>query len=156
MNSVCIWLKCIHFTAETPNKVAYHTIMSHWRLWKSSVFVYMIYQAKSNFHYIDVIMTTMASQITSLIVVYSTVYSDAGQRKHQSSALLPFVWGYSPGPVNFPHKGPVTRKMFPFDDVIILKLRIQAFHPDIASLMDDMSFCLSKRAQILSNFGKQQ
>ena len=43
------------------------------------------------FHYIDVIMTTMASQITSLMVVYSTVYSDADQRKHQSSVSLPFV-----------------------------------------------------------------
>ena len=38
-------------------------------------------------------MTTMASQITSITVVYSTVYSDAVQRKHQSSASLGFVWG---------------------------------------------------------------
>ena len=38
-------------------------------------------------------MTTMASQITSLTVVYSTVYSDADQRKHQSSTTLAFVWG---------------------------------------------------------------
>ena len=45
------------------------------------------------YHYIDVIMTTMASQFTSLTVVYSTVYSDADQRKHQSSASLAFVWG---------------------------------------------------------------
>ena len=44
-------------------------------------------------HYTDVIMTTMGSQITSLTVVYSTVYSDADQRKHQSSASLAFVWG---------------------------------------------------------------
>ena len=44
-------------------------------------------------HYIDVIMTTMESQITSLTVVYSTVYSDADQRNHQSSASLAFVWG---------------------------------------------------------------
>ena len=44
-------------------------------------------------HYTDVIMTTMASQITSLMVVYSTVYSDADQSKHQSSASLAFVWG---------------------------------------------------------------
>ena len=43
-------------------------------------------------HYIDVIMTTMASQITSLTVVSSIVYSDADQRKHQSSASLAFVW----------------------------------------------------------------
>ena len=38
-------------------------------------------------------MTMIASQITSLTVVYSTVYSDADQRKHQSSASLAFVWG---------------------------------------------------------------
>ena len=44
-------------------------------------------------HYADVIMTKMASQITSLTVVYSTVYSDADQIKHQSSASLAFVWG---------------------------------------------------------------
>ena len=44
-------------------------------------------------HYNDVILTTMASEITSLTVVYSTVYSDADQRKHQSSASLAFVWG---------------------------------------------------------------
>ena len=41
----------------------------------------------------DAIMTTMASQITSLMDVYSTVYSDADQRKHQCSASLAFVWG---------------------------------------------------------------
>ena len=44
-------------------------------------------------HSIDIIMTTMACQITSLTVVYSTVYSDADQSKHQSSASLTFVWG---------------------------------------------------------------
>ena len=70
-------------------------------------------------HYDDVIMTTMASQITSLTIVYSIVYSDADQRKHQSSASLAFVWGIHRGPVNSPHKWPVTRKMFPFDDVIM-------------------------------------
>ena len=44
-------------------------------------------------HYIDVIITTMASPITSLTVVYSAIYSDADQRKHQSSASLAFAWG---------------------------------------------------------------
>ena len=71
-------------------------------------------------HYTDVIMGAVASQITSLtIVVYSTVYSDADQRKHQSSASLAFVWGIHRWPVNWPHKWPVTREMFPFDDVIV-------------------------------------
>ena len=64
-------------------------------------------------------MTTMASQITSLTIVHSMVYSDADQRKHQSSASLAFVWGIHRWPVNSPHKGPVTWKMFPFDDVIM-------------------------------------
>ena len=70
-------------------------------------------------HYNDVIMSLFASQITSLTIVYSTVYSDADQRKHQSAASLAFVRGIHRGPVNSPHKGPVTRKMFPFDDVIM-------------------------------------
>ena len=55
-------------------------------------------------------MGTMASQITSLTIVYSTVYSGADQEKHQSSSSLAFA----------PHKWAVTRKMFPFDDVIMI------------------------------------
>ena len=70
-------------------------------------------------HYGDIIMGAMASEITSITLVYSTVYSVADRRKHQSSALLAFVWGIHRGPVNSTHKGPVTRKMFPFDDVIM-------------------------------------
>ena len=72
-------------------------------------------------HYNDVIMTTMASQITSLTVVYSTVYSDADQRKHQKLRVTGLCVGNSPGLVNSPYKGPVMRKMFPFDDVIMLR-----------------------------------
>ena len=66
-------------------------------------------------HYNDVIMAVIASQITSLTIVYSTVYS----RADQSSASLAFVWGIHRGPVISPHKWPETRKMFPFDDVIM-------------------------------------
>ena len=64
-------------------------------------------------------MSAIASQITSLTIVYSIVYSAADQRKHQSSASLAFVRGIHRGPVNSPQKWPVTRKMFPFDDVIM-------------------------------------
>ena len=71
-------------------------------------------------HYTDVIMDTIASQITRLTIIYSTVYSDADQRKYQSSASLAFVRGIQRWPVNSPHKWPVTQKMFPFDDVIML------------------------------------
>ena len=69
-------------------------------------------------------MGAIASQITSLTVVYSNVYSDADQRKHQSSASLTFVRGIHRVPLNSPHKRPVTRKMFPFDDVIMDELII--------------------------------
>ena len=70
-------------------------------------------------HYDDVIMGMMASQITSLTVVYPTFYSGAHQSKHQSSTPLAFVWGIHRGPVNSTQKWPVTRNMFPFDDVIM-------------------------------------
>ena len=73
-------------------------------------------------HYNGVIMGAMASQITSLAIVYSTVYSGADQRKHQSSAPLAFVWRIHWWPVNSPHKWPVMRKMIPFDDVIMIKI----------------------------------
>ena len=73
-------------------------------------------------HYSDVMMGVMASQITSHTIVYSTVYSSADQRKHQSSAPLAFVWGIHRWSVNSPHKWPVARKMFPFDDVIMVNV----------------------------------
>ena len=75
-------------------------------------------------HYNDVIKCAIASQITSLTIVYSIVYSDADQRKHQSSTLLAFVWGIHRGPANSSHKWPVTRKMFPFVDVIMVAWRL--------------------------------
>ena len=70
-------------------------------------------------HYNDIIMSEMVSQITSLTIVYSMVYSGLDQTKHQSSASLAFVWGIHRDRWIPPHKGPVTRKIFPFDDVIM-------------------------------------
>ena len=72
-------------------------------------------------HYSDVIMGTMASQITSLTIVYLSVCSGADQRKHKSYASLAFVCGIHGRPVNSPHKGPVMQKMVPFDDVIMTR-----------------------------------
>ena len=63
-------------------------------------------------HYNAVIMSAMASRITSISNIYSTVCSGADQRKHQSSASLAFVLGIHWWPVNSPYKWPVTRKMF--------------------------------------------
>ena len=64
-------------------------------------------------------MGGMASQITSLIIVYSTIYSGANQRKHQSSTSLAFVRWIHRWPGNSLHKWPVTQKMFPCYDIIM-------------------------------------
>ena len=79
-------------------------------------------------HYNDVIMGVIASEITSLTIVFSTVYLDTDQIKHSSSASLAFVWGIHRRPVNSPHKWPVTRKMFPFDDVIMILITVAGGH----------------------------
>ena len=88
----------------------------------------------------DVIMGAIASQITSLTIVYSTVYSDADQRKHQSSASLAFVRGIHRGLVNSPHKWPVTQKMFPFDDVI---MNLQCSNDDKLTTLGCQCSCIS-------------
>ena len=85
----------------------------------SNVLVLKINALNTEYHYDDVIMSEIASQITSLTIVYSIVHSGTDQSKHQSSASLAFVWEIHRWPVNFPRKWPVTRKMFPFDDVIM-------------------------------------
>ena len=80
---------------------------------------------RSNVHYCGVIMGAMASQITSLTIVYLTVHSGADQRKHESSASLAFLWGIHRWPVNSPHKWPVPRKMFSFGDVIMFSVNFE-------------------------------
>ena len=82
-------------------------------------------------HYIDAIMTTMASQITSLAVVYWIVIYAYIKKKISKLRVTGLCAGNSPGPVNSPHKGPVTQKMFPFDDVIIYA----PFWPPLGSLI---------------------
>ena len=88
------------------------------------VLYYSLKAKRFRLHYTDVIMSAIASQITSLTIVYSAVYSGAHQRKHQSSASLAFVRGIHWWPLNSPHKGPVTRKISPIDDVIMFKFKI--------------------------------
>ena len=85
----------------------------------------------------------MASQITSITIVYSSVYSGADQRKHQRSASLAFVRGIHRWPVNSPHKWPVTRKIFPFDDVIMR----QVYYSSCCLVM---SSCIGHRSEVLN------
>ena len=67
------------------------------------------------------------SQIAAISQVYSTVCSGADQRKHQSSASLAFVRRIYRWLLNSPHRGPVTRKMFPFYDVNMYAIFITNF-----------------------------
>ena len=121
----CHW-KLTQRQYKLPSKLGYRWVITYHRKRKNgcnhlSMLLYQLISVsrRTHGHYGDVIMGTMAFQITSLTIVYSTVSSGADQRKHQSSASLAFVRGSHRGPVNPPHKWPVTRKMFPFDDVIM-------------------------------------
>ena len=96
-----IWLLCLDaahgkFLRIRANDVELWCFRSCWlkKLFKTN--------NRITAHYGDVIMGAIASQITSLTIVYSTVYSDADQRKHQSSASLAFVWRIHPGTGAFP------------------------------------------------------
>ena len=86
-------------------------------------------------HYGDVTMGAMASQITSLTIVYPTVYSGADQRKHQSSSSLAFVRGIHRWPVNSPHKWPVTRS---FDVSIWWRHHVNTTTPNVIVIPFEM------------------
>ena len=88
------------------------------KLMWSTLLVCLFFFSVNN-HYSDGIMSAMASQITGVLTVFSAVCSGEDNRKHPRSASLTFVRGIHRWPVDPPHKGPVTRKMFPFDDVIM-------------------------------------
>ena len=104
-----LWVQCWSILNMYHCRTIWDTV--YWPAWFMGTRLY---------HYSDVVMGAIASQITSLMIVYSIVYLSADQRKHQSSASLAFVRGIHRWTVNSPYKWPVTREMFPFDDVIIL------------------------------------
>ena len=87
-----------HFFYNQWHKIVSHSCRTN--IWQEVIFglfdlpalLYASFEL-CRVHYDDVIMSAIASQITSLTIVYSTVYSGADQRKHQSSASLAFVWG---------------------------------------------------------------
>ena len=106
------WLNLHHYRSPGVNSESLYAL---------NFFFYQI-------HYIDVIMSATASEITSLMIAYSTFYSGADERKHQSSASLAFVRGIHRWPVNSTHKGPVTWKIFPFDDVIMYMENLYCIH----------------------------
>ena len=85
----------------------------------SSYLLYRVFEVRLLAYWLDVTMSMMASLITGVSIDYSIVSLGADQRKHQNSASLAFVRGIHRWLVNSPHKGPVTPKVFPFDDVIM-------------------------------------
>ena len=89
-------------------------------------------------------MSAMASQINSLAIVCSIFCSGADQRKHQSSESLAFLRGIHQWPLDFPTKGPVTRKMYPFDDVIMLSRKAFPCH-DVSCFSCMHIWCKSTR-----------
>ena len=88
----------------------------------------------TSIHYNDVIMSAIGFQITSFTIVYLTLYAGADQRKHQRSSSLASVREIHRWPVNSPHQGPVTRKMFPFDDVIMTLKTDKVMITEIATM----------------------
>ena len=121
-------LLCIRTNSSANTLPLYHitamqlfpVVSPAWLGNKADLFTPTLYACDvMTWHYNDVIISAMASQITSLTIGYSAVYSGTDERKHQSSASLAFVRGIHRGPVNSPHKCQVTRKMFPIDDVIM-------------------------------------
>ena len=92
--------------------LVFSLMLSRTSCWTSS-------HCNSVVHYDDVVMGTMASQITSLMIVYSTVYSTADQRKHQSSALLAFFAGNSPWTGEFPAQRASNAENVSIYDVIM-------------------------------------
>ena len=77
--------------------------------------------------YNNVKTSVLAPQMTSLTILYSTVYSGAQQRNHQSSASLASVRGIHRWPVNSPYKGPQTWKILPFDDVLMIIAAVNGY-----------------------------
>ena len=81
------------------------------------MYIFTQFPEYAAWHYNDVIMSAMASQITDVLIVYRLFRRRS--RKHQSSVSLAIVRGIRQWAVNSMHKGTVTRKIFLFDDVIM-------------------------------------
>ena len=94
-----LYINAVHSLADKLNdKFIQHLNMAppafRWSWWQGHPHkMSTLHDNLTNIHYCDAIMGRVASQITSLTIVYTTVYSDADQSKHQSSASLAFVWG---------------------------------------------------------------
>ena len=137
--------KCIHrhwngnviLTTFFNNRCS-ESCQLEWQLLAQPVYERVV--KMTHFNYSDIIISAMTSQITGTSIVCLGEH----QRKHQSSASLAPVRGIRQRPVDSPHKGPVTWKMCPFDDVI---MTVYAFI--IISLLKKVLQCVSDKVTIL-------
>ena len=72
-------------------------------------------------HYSDVIMSAMASQINDVSIILTRLCRRRS-KKISKLRVTGLCEGIHRSPVNSPHKGSVTRKIFPFDDVIMTEI----------------------------------
>ena len=143
MSSAEYWPFCSGLNVSTRHSglmTFYQNVMFLWRkcIWKCCL--QNVHFVPVSVHYNEVIMSAIASQITSLMIVYSSVCLRVDQRKHQSSASLAFVRGIHRRPVTSLHKWPVTRKMFPFDDVIMVSKIMAGTHSGSCEWNPHISF----------------
>ena len=103
-------------------------------------------------HYNDVIMGVIASQITSNTTIHLTICSRQNQRNTKAPRHWPFMRGIHRRPVNSPRTGPVMRKMFPFDDVIMYRYCLYCCHHYISFLLIKPSLKLGHGWVIISHF----
>ena len=126
---LCIWWR--HLNVKIDIRYIKANINGNWmsdREWMTGIMLkfhnFTRQKWIKKYHKLIVIMSAMASQITSRTIVYSTIYSGVDQRKHQSFSALAFVRGIhrnrwiprTQGQYSWPW---VAREMFPFDDVIM-------------------------------------
>ena len=121
-----LFISASTFNNSSGNQLWYVVVAWYWWIEVRVMLVAWQHQANTwNNHYGDVMMSAMASQITSPTTVYLIVCSGANQRKYQSSTSMAFLRGIHRWSVNSLHKGLVTQKMFPFDDVIMMSASFQ-------------------------------
>ena len=87
-----------------------------WRMSHIAQSLWHVPKKKFHLHYSHAMISAMAASQNNSV---SIVCSSADQRKHQSSMPLALVRGIHRWPDDSPDEGPITRKMVPFDDVIM-------------------------------------
>ena len=114
------------FKASSDDKVSQSTIISSSYYWKQELFRAQLSNCSLQWCHKK---RDGVSNHQPHDCLLNRLFKAQNQRKPQTSATRAFVRGINQWPVNSPHKGPITRKMFPFDDVIMLRITRQYHSP---------------------------